>query len=222
MSTQADVRNQIRAVIDDLTSPPSHIVPQENLRRNVYGDQVNGTNKFFRLNNRRLVANEPTTTTLVVVSDGTTLTPFTGYTEDIERGTFTITGTAPSTSLIVSYDFVLFLDAEYDLNITTGLSFIGYTAVSSVPDGLVQALVHKTAALALKALASRAAPQFDAGAGGKSITKSSIKKQYLDLAKYHEDTAEKERENFYKRQGRREAPAYGQFGTGQKEYTPKR
>ena len=224
MGTQAQAISQIRALIDDVDSPPSKSVRQENLRRSVLGDQVTATNKFFQLNNRRIVVNG-TTSTLVVISDGATLMPATAYTEDDTRGTFTFAaGTAvPATSLLARYDFLHFLDAEILPFLTEGLRFVGYTDVTTVPDGLMKSVCAMAAAEAFDALAARNAPIYDASAGGKTLSKASIKKHWLDMkVQKMKDAVEalSGATGYYKRQGRRDAPAYGQTGTGQANYTP--
>lgn len=219
MPTQAAARSQVRSLIDDLDNPPSKSVRQEDLRRSALGDQVDGTNKFFQLNNRRIVAGS-----LVVISDGATLTPVTDYAEDDVRGTFTIAGghAAPATTLKARYDFIYFQDAELDPFITEGLRFVGLTDITTIADGLVAAVTAYASMVAFRALAARNAPIYDAEAGGKKLSKASIKKHWMDLAKLAEVSANDAKTNFYQRQGRRDAPSFGQTNTGQREYTPQR
>lgn len=222
MASQEDARAQLRTLIDDLNDPPSKIVRQEDLRRSVLGDQVNGTNKFFQLNNRRIVEPTALTTSLIVISDGVTLAPVTGYTDDPVRGTFTVVGAAPATSLLARYDFLYFLDDEIDGHLQNGLRFVGYSDVTGVPDLLLNAALLSGAGYAFQALAARTAPLYDASAGGKTLNKASIKKHWLDLAAMKFKEAKEALDNYYTRQGQRNAPAYGQFNTGQVPYTPKR
>lgn len=227
-SSLTDIRTQLRTVIDDLASPPSHFVRQENLRNSPIGDQVAAGINFFQLANRRIVEPTAATTTLKVIKDGTTLTPVADFTDDPVRGTFVLTGAFPTVSLLARYDFTLLLDAELDPAIESALRFLGFatgisnlsTDVPNVPEGLNEALVHEAAAHCFEALASRSAPLYDASAAGKTLNKKSIKDHYLALAKEHYAEAEKERTAFYQRQGRRDAPAFGQFSTTQKVYTP--
>jgi len=221
MPTQAQARTQTRGLIDDLDSPPSKSVRQENLRRSVLGDQVNGTNKFFQLNNRRIAA-PASVSSLVVISDGVTLAPVVDYSEDDTRGTFTILGAAPAVTLLARYDFLYFLDAELDIHIQKGLQFIGYSDITTVADGLMEPLCHEAGAHAFQALAARNAPLYDAGAGGKTLNKASIKKHWLDLAAAEFENAKESLKNFYQRHGRRDSASYGRFNTGQKEWTPRR
>ena len=213
MSIMSDTEAAVRIMLDDITSPPSHSVRKENLRQSVIGDQVDGTNKNFILNNRKLIASS-----LVVVADNVVVTP---TVIDLGKGIFTLTA-APTTSLIVRYDYNFFTDTEIDAHITEGLRFVGIQVIDNVDFGLMKALEHKAAASAFEELASRTAQLFDASAGGKTLSKASIKSHYLELAKYHHDKADKERLAFYERQGRREAPAYGGFSTKQSPYTPRR
>jgi len=213
MATATDLRAQIRKLVDDVDSPPSHCVRRENLRQSINGDQVDGSNKSFVLNNRKIIQ-----ATLVVISDGSTVTP---TAIDAPRGMFTLTS-APASSLFVRYDHLFFSDDEIDDHVLAGQRFVGVSTVTDVAYGLLEALTHKAAAHAFEELAAKTAQLFDASAGGKSISKASIKAHYLEKAKYHHGMAETEREAYYKRQGRREAPAYGSFATKQSPFTPRR
>lgn len=219
MATAAQVRAALRSALDDKDSPPSRAVRSENLRRNTFGDQVNGTNKFFQLNNRRFVD-----ASLVVISDGSTLTPVTDYTTDPTRGTFTIGAgpAAPATTLEARYDWLLFLDAEIDEHTASGMRFVGYTDVTAVPDGLLEALIRYACGCAFEALAARSAGLIDASAGNKTINRKSIKDHYLALAKQKYDEAKELRDTFWTKQGQQNTPAYGKFATQQTVYTPRR
>lgn len=227
-SSLSEIRTQLRTLIDDLESPPSHFVRQEDLRNSPLGDQVAAGINFFQLANRRIVELTAATTTLVVIKDGVQLTPVTGYTDDPIRGTFVLVGSLPTTSLFARYDFTLFLDSELNPPIEAGLRFLGLasgisnisTDVANVPEGLNHALLLEAASQCFEALASRTAPLYDASAAGKTLNKKSIKDHYLALAKQKHEEAMAALENFYKRQGRRDAPAFGQFSTQQKVYTP--
>lgn len=216
------VRGRVRGLIDDRVDPPSKIVRLENLRRGVNGDQVNGANKRFVLNNRNLVP--AATYAITFLSDGVAVVPA-NFTQDDLTGIVTLAAAqaAPAVSAQATYAFSYLTDDEVEEHITGGLDFVGQTDVANMAeDGLLKALIHEAAALAAEQLAARAATLIDASAGGKAINKKSIKDHYVTLAEYYHKKAVEDREMFYKRQGKREAPAFGQFSTKQRVYTPKR
>lgn len=208
--TQAEARAALRGAIDDVPKP----VWKENLTRGVLGNQVNGTNTTFKLNNRRLEAG-----TLLVAKDGGAFAVPTS--QDDNLGQFTLTP-APTTSLFANYSYYFFTDAELDAHLALGLSFVGSTTVSAVVQGLQDAFIKYAAGNAFQALSGRAAPLYDAAAGGKSVSKASIKAHYLALAKQKFEEAKQERAAFYEGKGARERPAYGRTTTSQRPYTPKR
>lgn len=212
MADTATVIARIRTLIDDAAGDKS--VFKENLRRSVLGNQVDGANKNFQLNNKRIVASS-----LSVSVDGASFAA--PASEDDMRGRFTVT-TAPATSLLATYDFQFFTDAEITIIIDSALSFVGATAAVNVDAGLLDALVKWAAGDCFEALSSRAGPLYDASAGGKSVSKASIKQHYLALAKQKHDEATAERDNFYKKKGEQFSPAYGKFALKQTPYTPRR
>lgn len=225
MALLTTLRSQLRTLVNDKDgATPSNSTRKENLRRSVNGDQVGGGNKFFILNNTRIVANSVT-----FISDGTILGA-TDFTVDLVKGIVTVAGAvaAPVTTAIARYDFLRFLDIELDDHLTAGLRFLGRstgvlsTDAPNVPEGLNEAFLHEAAANAFEELAARTANLFDASAAGKSINKASIKDHYLKLAKEKHEKAVQMRDDFYKRQGAREAPASGKFATTQRVYTPRR
>lgn len=212
MPLAADFRGYVRNLIEDLAG--SHVVRREDLRRSVNGNQVDGVNKDFILNNQKFI-----TGTLTVSPDGGAyITP---PTLNATRGTFSLT-TAPATSLIARYDFQNFLDAEVDEHVNNGLRFVGIATPASVPFGLEQAVILESAASCFNALASRTAHFFDASVGGKGINKASIKQHYLALAKEKHAMAVVERDEFHENKGENLAPAYGKVELQHQVYTPRR
>jgi len=213
MATLSDVILEVRTMIDDISSPASNFIRKENLRQSVNGDQVDGSNKDFIINHKRII-----TSTLVVTADGAIVTP---SAIDYSRGLFTLSS-APTTTLFVKYDYNHLTDAEITEHISDGQRFVGYETITDVPFGLLTALEHKATADAFEQFAARTAQLFDASAGGKTLSKASIKSHYLELAKYHHSKAEDERTAYYQRQGRRDAPSYGAFAIKQSPFTPRR
>ncbi len=202
----------VRSLIGD--GEGDHVVRKENLKRSLAGNQVDGENLDFILNNTRIVEDS-----LKVNPDGA------GFNapddEDDIRGTFSL-ASAPEDSLIAKYDYQLFTDEELQTFIDGGARFVNSDDPEAVQTGLIDAMKYEAASLALNALATRTAPQFSASAGGKTINKDSVSTKYLALAKEKHELAVEEREAFFERKGARAAPVYQQKGTNQREWTPRR
>lgn len=215
MATTADLIGRCRTLIDD--QPGDKSVFKENLTRSIQGNQVGSGNLSFQLNNRRLIS-----TSLSVLADGAAAT-VTSSADQALRGRFTITSSAPASSCFATYDFQFFTDAEITDFLTQAGSFVGIEDITEVPVGLLDALVFKASSDACRALASRAAPFFNASAGGKSMDKNDIAKKYNDLADKLLKAAQDERQAYYgDRKGEASSPSYGQFATKQTPWTPRR
>lgn len=218
MATVVDLLARCRTLIDDL--PGDKSVFKENLVRSVLGNQVGGGNLSFKLNNSR-VSVISSVAQLQVSSDGAAYAA--PATVDAPHGTFTLAA-APTTSLFATYDWQYFTDAEITDFITQAGDFVEATAdVTTVPVGLLDALVFKAASDACFALSARRAGLYDASAGGKSASKGDISKKYRELAKDLFDRAVAERAAFWgPKKGQATSPAYGKFATNQTPWTPRR
>jgi hypothetical protein len=214
----SDLTARVRVAIDDVAGGKP--VLQENLRQSRVGNQVNGTNKNFQVNNTRVESG-----TYSIVADGAAVSP--SGTPDYFRGRFVLAG-APATSLLVSYDFQFFTDTEIARLLQNALSFVGSTddTFASVDVGLGDALVYKASSDAASALAARTSPYYDASAGSKSARKGDLGRKYRELAKDLFDRAVAEREQFYgPRKGQATQAAYGKSSPTSnivQPYTPRR
>lgn len=218
MATAADLLNRLRILIDDGATDKN--VFKENLRRSALGDQVDATNLSFKLNNSRISV-VASMSTLLVSKDGAAFAAPASV--DNTRGTFTL-ASVPTTSLLASYSWQYFTDDELNDFLTQAGDFVEATAdITTVPVGLLDALVFKAASDACFALSARRTPLYDAAAGGKSANKNDISKKYRELAKDLFDRAVAERKAFYgPRKEQASSPAYGMFSTNQRPYTPRR
>lgn len=218
MATAADLLIRCRTLIDDLSGDKS--VFKENLVRSNLGNQVDGANTSFKLNNNRISIVASVAVLQVSKDGGSYAAP---ATVDAAHGTFTLAA-APTTSLFATYDWQYFTDAEITDFLTQAGDFVeAVTDISTVPVGLLDALVFKAASDACFALSARRAGLYDAAAGGKSASKGDISKKYRELAKDLFDRAVAERAAFWgPRKGEATAPAYGKFATNQNPWTPRR
>lgn len=209
----SDLISRVRTAIDDVAGGKS--IFKENLARSRFGNQVGGGNVAFQLNNTRVVAG-----TLSVSKDGGSFAA--AATEDDLRGRFTF-ASAPATAALATYDFLFFTDAEITTLLENSASFVGTTdaTFATVDPGLGDALVYKAASDAARALVTRTAPYYDAGAGGKSARKGAISPKYAALAKDLLAAAVAERLAFYgERKGAASAPAYGSVSPKSRNVTP--
>lgn len=215
MAILSDLISRVRTAIDDIAGDKS--VFKENLKRSVNGNQVDGSNKDFQTNNKRLVDGS-----IIVLADGSSAT-LTADSDQLRRGRFTITSAAPASSCLVTYDFQFFNDDEITDFLTQAADFVGTSDVTMVEVGLIDSLVDKAASDACFALSTRSGFLYNASAGGKAAQKGDISKKYRDLAKDLFDKAVAERKAFYgDRKGQATSPAYGRFATKQTPYTPPR
>jgi hypothetical protein len=172
--------------------------------------QMTSTNKRFVLNHRPIVSGSE-----VVTKDGVILTVATEYTINYSTGVVTLIVAVPTYTLVVSYFWQDFLDDELDGFIYDGLGHVSLgttranaeTDFAAAPQGLQQVIEHYALYHAFAALASKTIRLHKAGAGKKNVDKADTGKKYLDASKFWHEAADKEREDYYKRQGRRNAPA---------------
>ena len=87
---------------------------------------------------------------------------------------------------------------------------------------LKKAVLEFACHFGFQALAAKTARLFSAGAGKKNIDKKQIYTNYINGAKEYWDKAILTRDDYYKRQGRRNAPASAEFPVNYPAYTPRR
>jgi len=197
----ADVVKDIRTEIDD--SDNSKFITDD------VSNQMTSTNLIYKLNHRPVVSGSE-----VVTKDGTILATPAGYAINYTTGIVTLVA-APTYSIVVSYFWQDFTDDQIDGFIYSGLQHISQgtaradaeTDFAALPQGLQVVVEHYALYHAFAALASKTIRLHKAAAGKKNVDKDQVAKKYQDAAKFWHDSADKEREDYYKRQGRRNAPA---------------
>jgi hypothetical protein len=184
--------------------------------------QITTTNKIFTLNHRPIVA-----ATEVVTVDGVILALTTGYTINNTTGVLTLVA-VPSAIVTVSYFWYDFSDDQLDGFIFSGLNHVSLgttrtnaeTDFAAAPQGLQAVIEHYALYHAFAALASKTIRLHKAGAGQKNIDKDQVGKKYQEAATFWHEAADKEREDYYKRQGRRNAPASAENSVDYPTNTP--
>jgi len=185
-------------------------------------DQVDGTNQRFKLQNRNLVG----------VSQGAPANPALYYNNNLvsttvfNAATGIVTIASPPGAggdLKGEYFFTLCTDAEYTLWATDAANFVGSTDPTQVADGLASCLHNYMAAMAAEKMSDMSGWYYQAAAGNKNFNKDQISAKFLAIYKEKMATAEKLRDDFYKRHGQREAPAKAVTNfRGVERYTPRR
>ena len=153
----------------------------------------------------------------------------TQYTIDYPTGCITWVGT-PALPIIATYAFNDFTDDQLTTFVTSGLQFIGastgpdntYADLALVPQSLQEAVEHYAMHHAYNALATAAARLYRASSGKMNVDKDGIAKKFKDLADDNLKDAITIRDDFYKRQGRRNAPASGRAANLNPPWTPRR
>lgn len=192
-------------------------------------DQVDGVNVKFKALNQNLsdvAAGSPISPRLLI--NGAAVAGAT----DLSTGIFTA-AVAPGAGSLASleYYFTLIDDATYINFAQMAAAFIGVaqtTAFTALTDetyinpNLVNAAVRYMHSLAAKKMANLSSWYYQANAGNKSFNKDTISAKFLAAAEDEKAQAEKEREDFYTRQGARNAPAYRLTNIPFPSYTPPR
>jgi len=202
--------NDLRVHLDDKSN--SKLERREDLSR-----QVNGTNTTFIVSNFPLVPGS-----LKVSVDGGS--EFVPPSIDETRGGFTLT-TAPTTSLFATYNWQFYSDDDLTDFIDLAIKECGFPGVASlalVPESLIPAVHYYAISHAWEGLYGRHSEYFDAQAAGKGISKNAIPERFQRQSEAALAQATQARQEYYMRQGRREAPAYGSLATQQTPYTPRR
>ena len=215
MSEIANIILTVREIVDD--NATSKFVRQEDLTKQV----ATGNTKFY-------VDNGPIASMDVALVDGVVI-PSTAYTLDTAKGLITFT-VAPATSVFLTYYWYDFTDTQITDFAYRGLSQCGLstgkgneeTDLSVSPEALKTAVSEYSAHYAYSSLASKMARLFKASAGKKEIDKDNIYNKYKEGAKEYWDKAELTKDNYYKRQGRREAPAFAEAAVNYPSNQPPR
>ena len=172
---------------------------------------ITATNKIFVLNNRPIASGSE-----VVIVDGVILTITTQYTINYTTGIITLVA-LPTASVVVNYFWNDFTDDEITGFVYAGLQHISQattranaiTDYNAQPAGLQVVIEHYALYHAFYSLAAKTMRLYKAGAGKKNVDKDNIAKKYQQQAADWRKDADAERDAYYQRQGRRNAPAYG-------------
>jgi hypothetical protein len=206
------VVTDLRTLVNDPNTPSSfNLARGENLQ--VPQGAAITTNLVFYLSSIPIVA------TSVYVTQGTTVRTQTGFTVDVTNGLITFSA-APGASgslpipFYADYNFNWFLDTDYAAFIADGMRLLGIAANLSgstigtnVDENFLPAIYDLAAHYLFKRRAAIYADKYNASGGGQGQDVKSVSEQMASLAnKYYQDGIKK-RDDYYKRNGQREAPS---------------
>jgi hypothetical protein len=201
----SDLVGSARALFNDKYS--DHFV-QDDLTA-----QINSVNTRLRLTNRNIVlVADGAPTNLTVYVNGVA----TAYASIDKVSGVVVMNSAPTTGslVLVEYYFVLIADADYIDFAKDASRFVGttptFTALtdnSGVADLLVDACDHYIVHHCATKMSSLTSWYYQANAGNKSFNKDRLADKFSKTADEEMKTAVQLRDDVYKRQGQREAPA---------------
>ena len=204
----ADLVLELRLLCKDTAS--SHIVYGESLG-NLPGQPVDGSNTKFRLGGQDGHTLPVVASSVYVTIVGSSFRTQSGFTlSDAANGILTFSP-APSNGaqVLVDYNYYWFADAFYNEFLTQAaqMALAGTTDSTSVPEGLKEAMMQYALYLFYGARASQYAERYSSSGGEAGQSVESVAKVYLSLANAAKKRADEIRDDYYKRQGQRHAPA---------------
>lgn len=206
--------------------PPSHVSRLEPAIP--VAGSINGIGTKFR------VRHYPVLSVGIQIEDqlGTPFV-FAPATSDLAKGLIDLTAAPvnpPSTEIRITYFSMFAQDGMLKVFLQRGVKFVDVSSTPTAdtdpigtPEGLETAVIEFAKSLYYEMLSTKTADFFDFGAGGKTEGKSAVPQNWTELAKLAYAKAVQERDDFYKRKGRRNAPALGvSTPQDQRAWTPNR
>jgi hypothetical protein len=180
----------------------------------------NGTNKVFRLANTNPVAAS------MYLTYGSTVRSASGFSIlDAPSGYIEMTS-APDASTTQPFYFDYFhqwfVDADYNTMIDEATEALGESAGVATPEGLYPALIQYALSRFWIRRASQYANVYATRGGPADARPESVTQQFLNLSKEAEKRGQDLRDAYYKRFGKRAAPASGTVTLGSRPYTPRK
>ena len=177
-----------------------------------------GVYRIFFLANFNVVAGT------VYVTQDASVRSQTGFTVDTANGilTFTVAPLSTLTKFYADYNYYFATDAEYTEFVNQALSYLGIADITGVPQGLEAALIEYAKYAYYQKRATEYANRYNSSGGVAGHQVESVTKNYLALGKSAFTMASDLRDDFYKRKGKRNAPASGSFNYSIDPWTPTR
>ena len=177
-----------------------------------------GSTTIFFLQNFNVVAAS------VFITQDSVIRSQAGFTLDGPNGiiTFNTAPLATLTTFRADYNYYVATDAEYTEFINDALSMLGLTDVTAVPQGLEAAFVTLAKYGYFTKRATDYATRYNSNAGGAMFAVESVCANFTALADKAFTQGNDMRDDYYKRQGRRSAPASGSVAYDPPDYSVER
>lgn len=228
-STLAGLITSFRELVED--APDSKLIEGEMVGgADTPWYPVNGSNTTFQLKNKPLsdYAGSPVYMWLTIIGSGAVTRTQSGFTiADQVNGIVSLTtapnpGTSGNDGVYFSYNYQDYSDAKYAnwLYQAAQMTLAGTTDPTTIPNGLSDAMLQYGVwlyALSRQAFFSR---QYDSHAGDSSVSPQTRAQAYAALAKSAKAQADTLRDDYYKRQGQRFAPASATISLGWDPISP--
>jgi hypothetical protein len=190
--------------------PTDHVIFSEKLGTRPDGFTVNGTNKVFRLGGED-GHSLPLVASSVFISTGATQRSQSGFTQTDNVNGFITFATAPPAGIDVfaDYNYYWFSDAQYTefLNEAAQTVQAGVADATVIITGLTQSLLQYALASFFKSRASQYAERYSTSGGEVGQSVEAVAKIFLSLSKEASARGKDYRDEYYTRQGARNAPA---------------
>lgn len=220
MATLTPSVSDLRTLLKDPNVPSSYNLVVGEVPRSPQGATYGaGTTTLFYL------ANKPVVSGSIFVTQGTTYRQTiaaAGVTADLVNGILTFASAPTSPVFLVDYNFNYFADADYQSFLNEALRFIGQASTASIDELLATAVYDEAKAQFYMAMATQYAIRYSSSGGSVGTNVDSVTKNYLALHKAAHEKAVEGRDDYYKRQGQREAPSSHFSNYGTSPITPRR
>ncbi len=200
----------------------------DNVTRDDISDLADGSTVVFQAYNQNLInaaAGAPADPAVRVNGIASAWSTF-----NSAAGLVTLSSAPAAGALVyLEYYFVLMPDSTYLNFAQSAAKFVGLTPAftmttqdSGMSGPLAEAAVHYMASVAAQKMCSLSSWYYQAGAGNKNVDKAVIAAAFKDTSVEEYAAAVAVRDDFYKREGAREAPAWGRARTPFPSYAPPR
>jgi hypothetical protein len=215
--TATDLINKLRIVAHD--TPSSNLKTTETPVGNTTNGKPDGVGTKFRLQHQNIVTGSVFVTMGPLAADYRLAS---GFTLDAGNGILSF-ATAPASGLdpfFVDYNWQWFTDAEHKEFLDEAAANLSAKDPTLVVAGLIPALMQFALSAYYNRLASRYAPLYSSTGGQTGHQIDVVTKSFENLAKDAFNRAVQFRDDYYKRQGQREAPASQAENYNIDPYTP--
>jgi len=206
----ADIITSLRTLAND--TPTANSIRQETPL-----GALDGSNKYFRLQNYPVVAGS------VLMTTSASFRSATGFTVDLVNGiiTYTAAPAANAKPFEADYNYYWFSDTDHTEFLNRGAETLGFGVdPTTVPVGLISSMLHYALHHFWERRAAQYAHRYASSGGAVGHSVDVVTKAFKALSDKALADAVSFRDDFYKKQGRRANPSSGVTSYGIDPYTP--